>query len=127
LEIPAFGIDISSPSTVKPEALTGGAAVSWEIDPNLTVYANYGRSFRPGVAATGVSAPLDPQFLITPDETSDGYEIGLKSRLFDRRVTLNLAAFYQTFQNYVDFAPSIPRPRRCRRSAMRSARGSRRS
>jgi iron complex outermembrane recepter protein len=107
LQIPAFGIDVSTPSTVEPEALTGGAAVSWEIDPNLTVYANYGRSFRPGVAAVGVSSPLDPQYLITPDETSDGYEIGVKSTLFDRRVSLNVAAFYQTFQNYVDFAPGL--------------------
>lgn len=107
LLIPAFGISSSTPSTVKPEALTGGASISWKVSRDMTVYANYGRSFRPGVAATGVSAPLDAQYLITPDETSDGYEIGLKTNLFERKVTLNLAAFYQTFKNYVDFAPAL--------------------
>lgn len=107
LVIPAFGISTSTPSTVKPSALTGGASISWEINPDLSVYANYGRSFRPGVAATGVTAPLDPSLLITPDETSDGFEIGFKSNLFNRMVTLNVAAFYQKFSNYVDFAPSL--------------------
>lgn len=107
LQIPAFGIDTTTPSTVKPDGLTGGATITWEVNPDLTVYGNYGRSFRPGVAATGVTAPLDPQYLSTPDETSDGFEIGVKSNLFDRRVTLNVAAFYQTFKNYIDFAPSL--------------------
>jgi iron complex outermembrane receptor protein len=96
-----------TPSVVKPSALTGGAAISWAVNPDLNLYANYGRSFRPGVAATGVTTDLDPKYLQTPDETSDGFEIGLKSSLFDRKVTLNIAAFYQTFKNYVDFAPDL--------------------
>lgn len=107
LRIPAFNISTSNLSTVKPKALTGGASISWEVNNDLTVYANYGRAFRPGVAATGVSTPLDADLLFTPDETSDGYEIGLKSYLFDRKVTLNLAAFYQTFDNYIDFAGAL--------------------
>ncbi len=107
LVIPAIGTDVTTDSVVKPSALTGGANLSWTVNPDLNVYANYGRSFRPGVAATGVSTPLDPQYLQTPDETSDGFEIGLKSSLFDRKVTLNVAAFYQKFKNYVDFAPAL--------------------
>lgn len=106
-QVPAFGIDTTTPSKVSPDALTGGAAATWEVNSDLTVYANYGRAFRSGVAATGVTAPLDPQFLQTPDETSDGFEIGLKSNLFDRKVSLNIAAFYQKFKNYVDFAPAL--------------------
>lgn len=105
--VPAFGLNTVTNSVVKPEALTGGASATWEINPDLTVYASYGRAFRPGVAATGVTVPLDPEFLITPDETSDGFELGLKTNLFDRKVSLNLAAFYQKFKNYVDFAPAL--------------------
>ena len=107
LVIPAIGVDRTTPSIVKPKALTGGASIAWKLDRDLNVYANYGRSFRPGVAATGVSTPLDPKYLQTPDETSDGFEIGLKSSMFDRKVTLNVAAFYQKFKNYVDFAPAL--------------------
>ncbi len=107
LSIPAFGIESSTPSVVKPSALTGGAAITWEINRDLTVYANYGRSYRPGVAASGVSVPLSPQFLITPDEKSNGYEVGVKSSLFDRKVSLNVTAFYQTFNNYVDYVNGL--------------------
>jgi len=105
-----FGVTSSTttPRVVKPSALTGGAAISWAVNRDLNLYANYGRSFRPGVAATGVTTDgLDPRYLQTPDETSDGFEIGLKSSLFDRKVTVNVAAFYQTFKNYIDFAPAI--------------------
>ena len=107
LSIPAFGISSVTSSVVKPNALTGGAAISWEVNRDVTLYANYGRSFRPGVGASSVTAPLDERYILTPDETSDGYEVGLKTNLFDRRVTLNVAAFYQKFKNYVDFAPAL--------------------
>ena len=85
LIIPAIGTDVTTRSVLKPEALTGGAAISWEVNRDLNLYANYGRSFRAGVAATGVSTPLDPALLQTPDETSDGFEVGVKSSLFDRK------------------------------------------
>ncbi len=107
LVIPVTGTDVTTRSVLKPDALTGGAAISWEVNRDLNLYANYGRSFRNGVAATGVSTPLDPALLQTPDETSDGFEVGVKSSLFDRKVTLNIAAFYQKFKNYVDFAPAL--------------------
>ena len=107
LIIPAANIDTTTRSVLKPEALTGGASISWEVNREVNLYANYGRSFRAGVAATGVSTPLDPSLLQTPDETSDGYEVGIKTSLFDRKVTLNVAAFYQKFKNYVDFAPAL--------------------
>lgn len=107
LIIPAIGTDTTTVSVVKPNALTGGAAISWSVNPELNLYANYGRSFRPGVAASGVTTPLDARYLQTPDETSDGFEVGLKTNLFDHALTLNVAAFYQTFKNYVDFAPSL--------------------
>jgi len=68
-------------------------------------YANFGTSFRPGnnvvrfPANAGLSA-LESRFIATPAETSSAYEIGLKSQFFDRKVTLNLAAFRQDFTNY---------------------------
>ncbi|EZP71719.1 putative TonB-dependent receptor [Sphingomonas paucimobilis] len=96
-----------SESDLKKRALTGGANISWEVTPDLTAYANYGHSYRQGVFAVGVSVPLDPDLLVTPDETSDGVEVGVKTFFFDRKVSLNLAAFYQKFKNYISYAPGV--------------------
>jgi iron complex outermembrane receptor protein len=51
--------------------------LSWEVTTDFTAYASYGRSFRRGVFAVGVTTPLDARFLTTPDEKSDGGEVGL--------------------------------------------------
>ena len=37
---------------------------------------------------------------LTDPETITNYEVGLKSRLFDRRLTVNLAAYYSDFKGY---------------------------
>ncbi|WP_375198050.1 hypothetical protein [Sphingobium sp.] len=75
------------------------------------------------------------QYLQTSDERSDGFEIRLKSSLFDHKLTLNIAAFYQKFKIMwtsrrrsrpalrVSPALSIRVPRRCQPMAIRSARG----
>jgi len=105
--VPAFGINSTATTIAKTSPLTGGASATWELNRAVTIYANYGRSFRAGVFATGVSTPLDPSITKTPDEKSDGYEVGVKTNLFERKVSLNLAAFYQKFKNYVDFNPAL--------------------
>lgn len=94
-------------STIRDRYFTGGASLSWEATPDLTAYLSYGRSARPGVFAVGVSVPLDPQYLQTPMEKSDGFEAGVKANLFDRHASLNLAAFYQKFDNYIAYAPAL--------------------
>lgn len=108
--LPSLGMTLPpslSNSDLSKRALTGGANLSWEASDDLTLYANYGRSYRQGVFAVGVSVPLDASLLVTPDETSDGGEIGLKTYLFDRAVSLNLSAFYQKFNNYIAYSAGV--------------------
>jgi len=104
---PAGAPTVSPRESIRARAFTGGANISWQIDPDLTAYASYNRSFRQGVFAVGVSVPVDPALLRTPNETSNGYEIGIKSFLFDRLISFNLTGFYQKFNNYIAFAPAI--------------------
>ena len=49
----------------------------------------------------GVNSPLDSDLLVLEPERSDAIEVGLKAQLLDKRVSLNLAAFYQKFDGFV--------------------------
>jgi iron complex outermembrane receptor protein len=74
--------------------------VSVDFRPNddLMVYASWSAGYRSGgfngrgQTVFSATTPYDP-------ETVDAYEIGLKSEFFDRRVALNLAAFYTDYQD----------------------------
>lgn len=77
------------------------ASVTYEWTPDLTTYFTYGRSYRRGSAALGVTSTLDSSLLVIKPERSDSFELGIKSRLFDRRVSISLAAYYQKFDGFI--------------------------
>jgi iron complex outermembrane receptor protein len=57
--------------------------------PELLVYASYNRGFRSGTYVPQAT----PVIVLEPEEV-DGYELGLKSDLFDQRLRLNVAGYY---------------------------------
>ena len=60
------------------------------------VYATYAKGYKSGglnLNATGAPPVIDP-------EKVDNYEAGIKTTLFDRAMTLNLAAFHTRIRNY---------------------------
>ena len=110
ITLPSIGLTLptsTSNSKLRNRAWTGGANINWQVTPDLTLYANYGRSYRPGVFAVGTAVPLDPSLLVTPSEKSDGFEVGAKTYLFDRKVSFNVDAFYQKFNNYISYYPGV--------------------
>ena len=101
LTIPDFG-DISLVDKVtKAHPLTGSATVTYEVNPDLTVYAAYGRSFRAGTAGVGVPQNLSTDLNITDSESSDSLEAGLKTSFLNRRLSVDVAAFYQKFNGFI--------------------------
>jgi iron complex outermembrane receptor protein len=81
--------------------VTGKASLEYHPAENINLFASYTRgykgetyditsSFTPALAAKG---PVQP-------ETSNSYEIGVKSQFFDRRLTLNLTAFDTEYANF---------------------------
>ncbi|MBA4761826.1 TonB-dependent receptor [Sphingomonas sp.] len=67
--------------------------LAWQATENILLYGTYSEGYRAGGFAArfsgGLISPLpsyDPEFVIS-------YEAGLKTQLFDRRLTFNLAAF----------------------------------
>lgn len=82
--------------------------ITWKPQKGTMVYALFSQGFRPGAFNRGPSArvsdPVAPhakQLLVpaayAPD-TLTNYEVGLKTDLFDRRMTLNLSAYYMIWE-----------------------------
>lgn len=72
--------------------------VSYQINPNTMAYVQYATGFKGG----GISPrPYYPEQVrgFAP-EYIDAYELGLKTRLFDRRLDLSFALFYNDYQDY---------------------------
>lgn len=89
------------------KALTGGATLTYKVSPDVTTYVAYGRSYRLGSAGVGVPQNLSADLARSKDEHSDAVEIGIKADLLDRKVSLNLSAFYQKYQGYLVRIPYI--------------------
>ncbi len=77
--------------------------IGYEVSDDISTYASFTHGYKSGgfnldsTAAIPVGGVSDPSFL---SETVDAYELGLKSKLLDGRVTLNVAAFLEEFQNF---------------------------
>ncbi|NYD89144.1 TonB-dependent receptor [Sphingomonas melonis] len=88
--------------------LTGGATLTWEPSNRFTAYASYGRAFRQGSVAIGAPAGVTSDLLVSGNETTDNFEIGIKGALLDRRVSYSVATFYQKFDGFLSRFAGIP-------------------
>ncbi|WP_333836300.1 TonB-dependent receptor [Novosphingobium sp.] len=71
------------------------AGLDWQVTPDTLLYGFYGRGYKgPGFSNT---APAPGANLAVRPEISKGGEVGVKTRLFDRRLTLSLSAFYTRY------------------------------
>ncbi len=89
------------------EAVTGGIKYLHNFSEDLMAYASVDRSWRPGGMSVSPEVS-DPDTLLYDSETSDSLEIGFKSTLFDGRIQLNGAVFYQEFDGFIGFATEVP-------------------
>ncbi len=65
------------------------ASLRYILNDDVTAYATFGKGFRSGRYNT--PSPTFPR--VVPSEKATNYEVGLKTMLFDRRVSANFAAF----------------------------------
>jgi iron complex outermembrane recepter protein len=100
--------------TFEDDAVTGTLALQYRLAERAMAYASYSRGYKSGgvnidnTAAGGAAnnpdecvegescVPEDPTYR---SEFNDGYEIGLKSEYWDRRVRSNLAVFYNDLKD----------------------------
>lgn len=84
------------------EAFSPRIGLLYQPAENVSLYANYSRSFYPSAALTVDGEPLEP-------EEGEGFEVGVKTELLDRRLLATLAYFDITRQNVATADPSDPR------------------
>jgi iron complex outermembrane recepter protein len=104
---PQFGGTARNPTLVRTnytnkrdfDEFTPRISLTFEPTDDLTLYSSYGRGFKSG----GFDMRGDAIF--TPDTTKgynpelvDSYEVGSKSRFWDDRASLNLAAFFSKYK-----------------------------
>jgi iron complex outermembrane receptor protein len=89
-----FSIDDSK----KFSSLSGKAGLQYKISDTANVYVTYNRGYKSGGFFGGQAT--DPA-LLKPyrDEKVNAYEGGAKTEWFDRRLRLNLSAFYYDYQD----------------------------
>lgn len=94
-------------------ALQPQITLSHKFADDILGYFTYGRGFRSG----GYNAYEDALNVpgvqrLFPKETIDNYEIGAKTQFFDKKLTLNLAAFHDDFTNQQFFFVNASPPSR---------------
>ena len=66
--------------------------VEYDVSPDILAYGSVSTGFKSGI--------IDSSGVITGPESLTDYELGLKTRLLDRRLTLNAAAYYYDFTGF---------------------------
>jgi iron complex outermembrane recepter protein len=82
-------------------ALTPRLGLLYQLTDQLSLYGSYSQSFKPNTDSSATGQPLDP-------ERGKGYEFGLKTELFDRKVLATIAYFDITKQNVAGTDPNFP-------------------
>ncbi len=72
--------------------LTYLARADYNLSNSVLLYGSVSSGFKSGI--------IDALSRVTGPETLTDYELGAKTRLFDRKLTLNLAAYYYDFKGY---------------------------
>ncbi len=79
--------------------ISGTVSLSYKVTPDITTYATYATGFQAGGLDLN-NRSLDPSAPAVAPTTTDNLEVGVKAYLFDRRLTLNLAAYQSTLEGF---------------------------
>jgi iron complex outermembrane recepter protein len=103
------GVRVTRPNTTgatSQNGVSGRVGPQFDLSKEATVYATYSKGYKgPAYNAFFNMSAID-DFALAP-EKSTGYELGLKSTLFDNRLRLNLAAFDTKYTGYQANFPDI--------------------
>ncbi|MDB2437820.1 TonB-dependent receptor [Hellea sp.] len=106
-DLPTVAFGIPTPQTFDDDfddnELIYTGKIGYDFTPDISSYASFTHGFKSGgfnldsTAAIPVGGVSDPSF---ESEEVDAYEIGVKSKFWDGRITFNVAAFYEDFSNF---------------------------
>ncbi|MES3109262.1 TonB-dependent receptor [Sphingomonas aurantiaca] len=100
---------VLAPQSYQPDFdnwnLSGDITAAYTVTSDIHAYATYARSYKSGginlsgLPLDGASNPILSAATVKPEKVNH-YELGLKTQLADRRITLNLAAFWTEISDY---------------------------
>jgi iron complex outermembrane recepter protein len=80
--------------------VTGRIGVQYNPTDDVMLFATYGTGYKSAAFNAGTIQPANLPTQIVPGETSEMYELGMKSRWFDGRLQLNLTLFDTVFEDF---------------------------
>lgn len=81
------------------DGYSGRLGLQYDLAPGINTYATYSRGYK-GPAYNVFFNMLARDTLALKPETSDAFELGVKSSWFERRLTVNLVAFHTAYKDY---------------------------
>ncbi|MCB1685263.1 MAG: TonB-dependent receptor [Pseudomonadales bacterium] len=90
--IPEFLLDLSGDMDNTWDETTGKLGIDWFLSDDIMAYASYSHGYKGGGYSVGQFDEFDP-------ETVDNFEVGLKTLLADGKAQVNVAAFYNDYQD----------------------------
>jgi iron complex outermembrane receptor protein len=105
----AAQLGVLAPQNYEPEFsdtnVSGDFTVSYDIADDVLAYATYARTFKSGginlsgLPLDAANQPITAVATVAP-ETVNHYEVGIKTQLLDRKLTLNVAGFWTEIDDY---------------------------
>lgn len=89
----------SATGGTKADGWSGKIGAQYDVTPTVMAYASYTRGYKGPAMNVFFNMQANDNFGIAP-ETSDSYEAGVKSRLLDGRLVLNVSVFDTTYDNF---------------------------
>jgi iron complex outermembrane receptor protein len=80
--------------------ITGRVGLQYYPTDVLMLFATYGTGYKAPAFNAGTIQPAGLTTQIVPGETSEMFEIGMKSRWFDERLRANVTLFHTTFEDF---------------------------
>lgn len=109
----------TAPNDVIYNATIWNASVKHRFNDDFMVYGTAGTSWRigtgtnplilsrSGITTATITDPFLAELFTPTPERSTSYEIGLRSSLFDRKMTLNVSAYHQKFEGFIFSTPAV--------------------
>ena len=86
--------------------LSGKAVVQFDLSPDVMAYGSYARGYK-GPAYNTFFNLTSTGTNVIEAETSDAFELGLKNRLLDGKLIINIAGFYAKYHNFQANNPDL--------------------
>ncbi len=104
--VPGINPAFNGAGSTKVDDYAARAGLQYDISPSINTYVTYSRGYK-GPAFNVFFNMTALQTNALSPETSDAYEIGLKSKLFDNKLQFNVALFDDKVANYQANQPDL--------------------